>query len=120
QTRSIPATKQEHISRVIRNSYASQSSGVLLDRKQSSRACLKVHVVRCGCSAFRTVINDEISSKGCSHVEHISELVCDALRAVFPVSDRQVTIHDWKRIAVDREVLIEAQTLFLRRQISRA
>jgi hypothetical protein len=41
------------------------------------------------------------------------------LQAVFSVNDRKVMIHDWKRIAVDREVLIELQTLFLRRQISR-
>src|ERR1035437_6655340 len=119
QSRSIPPAKQEHISCVIRNRDASQSSGVLLDRKQSSRACLKVHVVWCGCSAFRAVIDDEISSEGCSNVEHISELVRDALQAVFSVSNRQMMIHDWKRIAVDREGLIELQTLFLRRQVPR-
>ena len=38
---------------------------------------------------------------------------------VFSMSDRQVTVHDWKRIAVDREIVIELQTLFFRRQIRR-
>ncbi|MGA7871134.1 MAG: hypothetical protein WCA22_09570 [Candidatus Binatus sp.] len=115
QSRSIPSAKQKHISPVIRHGDASQSSGVLLDRKQSSRACLKVHVVWRGCSALRTVIYDETSGEGGSKVEHISELVGDALQDVFSVSDREVMIHDWKRIAVEREVLIELQTLFLRR-----
>jgi hypothetical protein len=92
----------------------------VLDWKQSSRACLKVHVVWCGRAAFRTVIYDEISSQGCCEVQHISELACDALQAVLSVSDRQVMIYDWKRIAVDREMLIEWQTLFLRRKIRRA
>ena len=78
-----------------------------------------MHVVWCGRSAFRTVIDDEISRQGRRKVEHISELVRDVLQAVFSVSDREVTIHDWKRIAVDREVLIKLQTLLLRRQISR-
>ena len=78
-----------------------------------------MHVVGRGCAAFRTVIDDEISFQGRSKVEHVSELVRDALQAVFSVSDRQVTIHDWKRIAVDREVVIELQTFFLRRQIRR-
>jgi hypothetical protein len=78
-----------------------------------------MHVVWRGRSAFWTVVDDEISIESCGKVEHISELVCDALQAVFSVNDRQVTIHDWKRIAVDREVVIERQALFLRRQIRR-
>ena len=76
-----------------------------------------MHVVRCGRAAFRAVIDDEISFQGRSEVEHISKLVRDALQAMLSVSDRQVTVHDWKRIAVDREVVIELQTLFFRRQI---
>ncbi len=78
-----------------------------------------MHVIRRGRSAFRTVIDDEISGQGRSKVQHISELVRDALQAVLSVSDREVTIHDWKRIAVDREVLVKPHTLLLRRQISR-
>ena len=78
-----------------------------------------MHVVGCGCSAFRTVVDDEISGEGRGNVEHTSELVRDALQAVFFVSDRQMTIDDWKGIAVDREVLIELQTFFLSRQIAR-
>src|SRR5208337_650243 len=54
-----------------------------------------------------------------SKVQHISEPVRDPLRAVLSVSTGKVMIHDWKWIAVDGEVLIELQTLFLRRQISR-
>src|SRR5271156_1890613 len=120
KSRSLSSTKQEHLSPVIRNCDAIQSCRVLLDRKQSSRTSLKVHMVWRGRAAFRTIIDDEISRESCSKVEHISELIRDALQAVFPVSNRQVTINDWKRIAVDREVVIERQTLFLRRQISSA
>jgi len=47
-------------------------------------------------------------------------LVCDPLQAVLSVCDRQVMIHDWKRIAVDHEVLTELHTFFLSRQIFRA
>ncbi|MFZ2064131.1 MAG: hypothetical protein WAU82_24190 [Candidatus Binatus sp.] len=80
---------------------------------------MKVHVVWRGRAAFRTVVHDEISFQACSQVEHISELVRDALRSMFSMSDREVTINDWKRIAVDGEVVIELQTLFLWRQITR-
>src|SRR5712692_5511901 len=79
-----------------------------------------MHVVWRGRSAFRTVIDDEISGQGRSKVQHISELVRDALQAVLSVSDREVMIHDWKRIAVDSEVLIKLHTLLFRRQIYRA
>ena len=51
--------------------------------------------------------------------QHVSEPVRDALQAVFAVNDREVTLHDWKRIAVDREVPIKLKTFLLRRQISR-
>ena len=76
-----------------------------------------MHVVGRGCAAFRPVVDDEISFQCRSKVEHVAELVRDALQAVFSVSDRQVTVHDWKRIAVDREIVIELQTFFFRRQI---
>ncbi len=92
----------------------------MLDRKQYSRACLKVHVVWCRRAAFRTVIDDEVTNQSYRKVQHVSELVCDALRAVFSMSYRQVMIHDWKWIAVDREVLIEWKTFFFRRKIRRA
>src|SRR6202022_2570776 len=78
-----------------------------------------MHVVWRGRSAFRTVIDEEISGQGRSKVQHISELVRDVLQAVLSVSDREVMIHDWKWIAVDREVLVKLHTLLLRRQISR-
>ena len=78
-----------------------------------------MHVVWCGCSAFRTVIDDEISRQGCREVQHISELVRDVLQVVLSVNDREVMTDDWKRIAIDGEVLIKLQTFFLRRQISR-
>ncbi len=78
-----------------------------------------MHVVWCGCSAFGTVIDDEISGQGCGKVQHISEFVSDALQAVLSVSDREVTIHDRKRIAIDREVPIETHAFLLRRQTSR-
>src|SRR5271163_797113 len=91
----------------------------MLNRKQLSRARLKVHVVRCRRAAFGTVVDDEISWQGCRKIQHISELVRDTLRAVLLVSNSEMTLDDWKRITVDREVLAKLHTLFLRRQISR-
>ena len=77
-----------------------------------------MHVVWCGCAAFRTVVDDEISGQGRRKVQHISELVRDVLQAVIAMNDREVVIDDWKRIAVDREVLIELHTFLFQRQIA--
>lgn len=46
-------------------------------------------------------------------------MIRNTLRAVPPVSDSQVAIDDREGVAVDRKVLVEAQTFFLRREIRR-
>src|ERR1700732_1713030 len=67
--------------------------------------------------AFGAVVDDEVSRKRRRQLEHVSELRRDALRDVSPVRDRNMTIDDRKRIAVDREIRAKWHALLFRRQI---
>src|SRR5215469_8276510 len=79
-----------------------------------------MHMVRRRRAALGTIINDEVSVQGSRNIQHASELVRDLLCPMFPMSNRQVMLQDWKRIAVDSEVAIERQAFLCRGQIRRA
>src|SRR5262249_55128057 len=68
-------------------------------------------------AAFRTVINHEVSLQGCCEVEHAADVICDLLQDVFVVDDGKVTIHDWIRVEIHREIATKRYALLLRIKI---
>ena len=69
--------------------------------------------------AFRTVVDNKVSIQRRRYIEHASELTRDALQAVLTMNDRQMVLDDWKRIAVNREVIIKLDAFFFRIEIPR-
>src|SRR5207253_6522847 len=105
QRRSIGTAKQENISCIVRDSETIHPCRILLDGEQRPRTRLKVHVVWRRGSAFRAIVDDEVSIQRSRNIEHRSKLPRDALQAVLTMNDRQMTLDDWKRIEVNRELL---------------
>ena len=59
---------------------------------------LEMQVVRCGCSAARAVVEDEIACEAACHVQHVGQMAFDALRAVFAVCQCEVFRQDGIRV----------------------
>src|SRR5215475_8556997 len=112
----LPA-QSEHISSIVRHCDSGDFSSVLLDWEQAPRSGLKVHMIGRRCSAFGTIIDDEIPGKGRGKIQHSSERVRDTLRAMIPMRDCEMAIDDWKRIAIDRVIVAKLQSLLLNGQI---
>src|ERR1041385_3396079 len=76
-----------------------------------------MHMVGRRGAAFGTVINHEVSRPGCCEIEHAANVICDLLQDVLVVDDGEVTIHDWIRVEIHREIATKRYALLLRIQI---
>ena len=66
-----------------------------------------MQMVGCRRAALRSVVNDEVAGKSRRQSENTLESPLDALWAMLTMRNRQMSLEDRKRIAVDKEVVTE-------------
>src|SRR5262245_26073576 len=76
-----------------------------------------MQMVRSGCAALRTVINDEAIRQSFRELEHCADRSGDTLRTMVGMNNREMPVEYRKRIAVDREFRVEWNPLLTGRKI---